>query len=166
MHDMTIVEGLTAAKGAITATKGAVDVIKSIVDLCNRPDVDVSAIQRQLIELNGLIVSTQLAVTNTQISLSTALLANQELRSQLDDREALQTLRNDMEHVQDGGFCIRRSEKEKGLFVPYCPVCLGLDNKANPLVPMSTGYYSCAVHGDATYKTSAYREEQKRLEQQ
>jgi hypothetical protein len=150
MHTLT-----TIAEG-ITATKGAMDVVKSVLDLCRHPEVDVQVIQRQLIELSGLIV-------NTQVSLSAALVENQELRNRLDDREALEAIKNDMEHVSDGGFSARRSEREQGIFKPYCPVCLG-HGKAIPLVPKASGYYSCVIHPDATYKTTAYRAAEKKQE--
>jgi len=46
-------------------------------------------------------------------------------------------------------------------------VCWGEHQKAIPLVPMANGYYSCANHKAASYKTQAYRqaEEQRRQKQ-
>lgn len=139
----------------LTAIKATVDAAKLTSDLLNHPKLDAAAVRKNLHEL-------LIHAVNAQTELAEAKLEMSEIKQQFDDARRLLTLADDIEPVPDGGFCVRRTEREKGVFNPYCPVCWGTKQQAVALVPMASGYYSCAVHRDASYKTTAYREEERR----
>jgi len=65
-----------------------------------------------------------------------------------------------MEFVPDGNFYIRRSERDTGRFIPYCPLCW---KSAKVDVPLNSknanGFYSCDIH-KSDYITSQYRNAQ------
>jgi hypothetical protein len=149
---MAIMEGVTAIKATLELAKLTTDLVK-------RPNIDAAKVQGNLHEMLIHSVNAQSALNEAQQEIG-------DLRRQLDQRDALEALKADMEPVPDGGFLIRRSERDRGLFNPYCPVGFGREEKAVPLVPMANGYYSCAIHEAASYKTQAYREEQKHREAQ
>ena len=149
--EMAIIEGLAAIKATLELARLTSDLVK-------RPDIDAPKVQANLHEMLIHAVSAQSALADAQQEIG-------ELRRKLDESSALELLRADMEPVPDGGFLIRRSERERGVLNPYCPVCFGREDRAVLLVPMAIGYYSCAIHKDATYKTKAYHEEQERRRQ-
>jgi len=141
----------------IAAVKASLDVAKIVSDRLNVPDVDVADVRAKVHEM-------LIHMVNAQIALGEAHGNILELQRQLEDRKALELLKADMDFMSDGGFYVRRSEREKGAFNPCCPVCFGLNERAVSLVPLANGYYTCAVH-KAAYKTTAYREEEKRREE-
>lgn len=102
----------------ITATKAALEVAKMTMDKLNSATIDATAIRTNVQEL-------LIHVVNAQVALGEAQVENSELRHQLDDREALKALADDVEYVQDGGFLVLKSDREQERLVPYCPVCWG-----------------------------------------
>ena len=80
------------------------------------------------------------------------------LEQQLEEQKKLLDVTEDMEYVEDGGFYVRKSEKENGKSIPYCPACFTTSNAVVPLNPeANNGRYSCSIH-ETIYKTAAYRE--------
>ena len=76
---------------------------------------------------------------------------NEELKKLLD-------VSKDMEFVEDGGFYVRKSETDKGKFIPYCPACF--DSKEREVVHLQTrtaGFYSCSIHKE-NYTTAEYKD--------
>lgn len=145
---------MSVAEG-IAAIKATLEVAKLTSNLVNRPDIDVPQVREKLHEMLIHAVNAQMALVETQQEIA-------DLHRRLEDKAELAVLRADMEPVDDGGFLVRKSEKAEGKFIAYCPVCWGDRNKAVALVPMASGYYSCAIHEHATYKTAAYRQQQSR----
>src|SRR5579862_26899 len=149
---MPIAEGIAAARLAMDAGSKALDLLRS-------PKIDGEAVRAKITEMQDLVFSAQRALGQAEEE-------NRQLNRNLEDTTRLLTLVEDMEVVPDGGSCVRRSETVQGIFNPHCPVCFGVAKAAVPLVPMANGYYSCAVHKEASYKTTAYRDSEKqRLEQ-
>lgn len=145
---MPIAEGIAAIKATL-------DLAKLTSDLVNRPNIDAESVRKNLHEMLIHAVNALTAIGEAQHELLT-------LRGKLDDKAALVALTADLEPVPDGGFLVKKSDKTAGHLIPYCPVCWGQEQKAIALVPMANGYYSCAIHPDASYQTKAYREEQQR----
>lgn len=147
---MSIAEGLTA-------TKAGLDVAKLLMDRLNSPSVDVHEVRLRVQEMLIHVVNAQVALGEAQFEIA-------ELRHQLDQRDDSKALEADMEVSSDGGFLVRRSEREAGVFNPHCPVCWGQTKQAIPLTSGAQGYYTCAIHG-SSYQTAAYREaERQRIE--
>ena len=141
----------------ITATRAALEVAKITMDKLNTGNIDVAAVRTNVHEL-------LIHVLNAQVALGEAQVENSELRHQPDDRDALKVLAADVEHVEDGGFLVLKSEREQEKLVPYCPVCWGAERKIVALQPMANGFYTCALH-KSSYQTQAYREEKRRAYQ-
>ena len=60
-----------------------------------------------------------------------------------------------MEYVDDGGFYVRKSERDNGKSIPYCPLCFKSDGKVVPLNPgTNSGRYSCSIH-ESSHTTAA-----------
>ncbi len=138
----------------LSATKAGLDLIQRALELVKREDVDRSEVLARLTELQGLLLETRRALSDGQDE-------NRELRRETEDAKRRQTIDDDLEFVQDGGFWVRKSQKDQGVFCPLCPVCWGEKHQLVPLTPLATGYYHCAIHG-ATYKTQAAQEAQRR----
>jgi hypothetical protein len=140
---------LTIATGGLSAIKTGFDIAKGLVDLLKREEIDRSEIQSKLLEL-------QQAILEAQRSLGEIAEENRQLRNALSQEERRKVLEADMEIIADGNFYVRRSEREKKEFIPYCPVCWGYEQKAVPLVTRDKqGFYECAIH-KAKYYTEAY----------
>jgi hypothetical protein len=144
--DMSVVEGLTAAKAGV-------ELAKRLMDVLNRPDVDVNEVRGKLQEMLIHVVNAQLALGDAQIEIS-------ELRHRLDERDALKALQDDMDFQIDGGFYIRKSEADKGL-IAYCPLCWHKDHNTVPLATHDTrGFFRCSIHG-SIYRTKECRERER-----
>jgi len=139
----------------LTALKASLDVGKLATDLVNRPKIDPDAVRGAVQEMLGHVVSAYTALGETQHELLT-------LKAKADEKAAFEALKADLDHVPDGGFVIKKSERAVGKFIPYCPICVEDRKAAIALVPQENGHYCCAIHPDATYKTQAYRDEQQR----
>jgi hypothetical protein len=100
-------------------------------------------------------------MVDAQVALGAAQTENAELWRKLNHRDELNALAANVEHVEDGGFVVLKSERKKGKFVPYCPVCWGADRKVVALLPIEKGFYTCAIH-KASYQTQAHRDEKQR----
>jgi len=149
---MSIAAGITAAKASL-------ELSTKLMDLLNHPNVDV-------VEVRGKVHEMLIHLVNAQVALGEAQVEISELRAKLQERADLKAIEADMEVQADGGFYVKKSEKAQSIFNPYCPVCFGLTKQAVPLVPMASGYYSCAMHREASYRTKAYRETEERRIQQ
>ena len=85
------------------------------------------------------------------------------LKQELEKQQRLVAIDADLEYVEDGGFYIRKSDKEAGRNIPYCPLCWRVDKVLVPLNPMSgRGSYQCSLH-KTHHETAAYREDQHRV---
>jgi hypothetical protein len=141
---------LTMATSGLSAIKTGFDLVRGLVDLLKQPEIDRSAIQSKLLELQQLILDAQRALGETAEQ-------NRHLTVALSQEERRKLLEADMEIAPDGNFYVRRSERDKNAFVPYCPVCWGHEGKTVPLVPRDhRGFFECAIH-KARYYTEAYR---------
>ena len=80
------------------------------------------------------------------------------LEQQLEEQKKLLDVTEDMEYVEDGGFYVRKSERDNGKSISYCPLCFKSNGKMVPLNPGSNlGCYKCDIH-NARYETAACRE--------
>lgn len=71
---------------------------------------------------------------------------NRELKRQLEEQKKLLDVSADMEFVEEGQFYVRKSEKEAGKTIPYCPYCWKHTNKDVPLNRQEPGKYYCILH--------------------
>ena len=134
----------------ITAIKATLELTQLVSDLVSRPNIDAVDIRSKLHELLIHAVSAQSALAEAGIEMA-------ELRRQLDDRESLKALDDDMDFVIDGGFYIKKSETAKGL-IPYCPVCWKVDSRTVHLDHLKgPGLYSCTLH-KSYYATAEHNE--------
>ncbi len=86
---------------------------------------------------------------------------NRSLKEKIEEQRKLLEISEDMEYVQDGGFYVKKSEKNDGKSIPYCPLCWTVNKIAAPLNPGSAiGFYACNIH-KSQYHTAAYREHQR-----
>ena len=128
---MSIAEGIAAARLAMDSGTKALDLLRT-------PKIDGEAVRNRITEMQDLVFSAQRALGEAEED-------NRQLRRQLDDRQVLEALKLDLEYQKDGGFYIRKSERDAGNPVSYCPVCWGADQKAVPLTPEGfPGGYFCA----------------------
>ncbi len=146
---MNLMSDLSVATAGLSAIKSGFGLAKELVDLLKQPDIDRAAIQTKLLELQQLILDAQASIGETAEE-------NRQLRNALSQVENRKILEADMEMVPDGSFFVRRSERDKGAFIPYCPVCWGHEDKTVPLVVRDKeGLFECVIH-HATFKTDAY----------
>jgi hypothetical protein len=140
---MAITEALAAGKALVEASKLARDLI-------NNPDVDPHRVRASVQEM-------MIHLTNAQTGLAEAQQEIMTLRAQLDDREAIRALDDDLEFVQDGSFWVRKSEEAAGKPIFYCPACWGDNKKLVPLAALTEGCFECVIH-KKTYVTQVYHD--------
>jgi len=146
---MNFAPDLTTATGGLSAIKTGFELIKGVRELLKKEKVDAGEISNQLLELQQLLLDAQRSLGDTAEE-------NRQLKSALSQEEGLRVLEADMEIVPDGSYFVRRSEREKNIFIPYCPVCWGHERKTVPLVVQDRhGYFECAIH-KARFRTDAY----------
>jgi hypothetical protein len=109
-------------------------------------------------EIRGKIQEMLAHVVNAQISLSEAQAKISELADQLNSKGAWSAIESDLTFVEDGAFTVRKSERDQGKFVPYCPVCVA-HQKLVPLIAGMGGWYECAIH-KTQHQTMLFREQQ------
>ncbi|OFW32081.1 MAG: hypothetical protein A3J28_08425 [Acidobacteria bacterium RIFCSPLOWO2_12_FULL_60_22] len=114
------------------------------------------------IELTQKIIELQKSIFEMHQQMTELSDDNRNLKNQVEEQKKLQEIDEDMEFVEDGGFFIRKSEREAGTNIAYCPVCWGDSRKSVPLNPVSgNGFFRCEIHKSA-YQTEAYRNQPKR----
>jgi len=113
-----------------------------------RPQYDPNEIQARLLELQGLMLEAQRA-------LSEADEEHRRLRATIEEKEKQLRTVADLEFLDDGQFYTRRSEDGR---IPYCPICWGEKDKLIPLVPggAEKGYFTCAIP-KVVYTTDHYK---------
>jgi hypothetical protein len=84
---------------------------------------------------------------------------NRALKGELETQKQRQNVQDDVEWIEDGGFFIRKSERQAGKTIRYCPLCFTASNMA--LVPLNSranpGIYGCDIH-KSSYRTREYDE--------
>jgi hypothetical protein len=135
---MAIVEGIAAAKAAF-------EVSKVVLDLTRFPKLDIDTIHARLLELQGLILSAQMALGDLGEE-------NRQLSHKLDDREALKELAKSLVF----GYTVYwRDFGEESYDGPYCPTCWDADRKLIRLSFWGEDMYGgvqkrrhdCPIHG-------------------
>jgi len=107
-------------------------------------------------ELLEMLTNLQQNLLDSQAALNEAAEQIRVLNEELSKQNRADELEKDLEYVNDGGFYIRKSERDAGKRIPYCPVCWGKDGKLVPLNPVSNhGFFRCDVH-DASHQTQQY----------
>ena len=140
---MSVAEGLGAAKAGV-------ELAKRLMDLLNRPDIDVNDVHTKLQEMLIHVVNAQVALAEAQSDIA-------DLRHRVEQLELLKQVEDDMDYRIDGGFYVRKSERDKGV-IGYCPLCWKHDQKAVPLRTGATeGWFHCDIHG-SSYETAEYRQ--------
>ena len=123
----------------ITAVKASLETGKSIRDLIQRPDVDRAQVDKLLHEM-------LIHLGNIHFAFNDLAAKMQELKTELDNRQALKAIEEDLEMDPVARYYIRKSEKERGL-IPYCPTCWATESKVVPLViTQHPGSFRCAIH--------------------
>ena len=133
----------------LTAVKTGFDLIKHVRELTKKEKPDLQEISDKLVELQGLLLDARQALAD----------ADEEkclLRNQLEAMRVRQNQIDDMEYVEDGGFYIRKSEKEAGKTIAYCPLCWTKDGKAVVLGTRGHGSYWCN-HDRSSYQTRQFQ---------
>jgi hypothetical protein len=139
-------------KSAISAAKTAFDLARALQNGLAKQQINPEEVPARLMELQQLIL-------DLQSNLHDMAEENRQLRRQLDELRAQQQLGDDLEMVDDGQFFVRKSERQAGRPILYCPVCWGVNQKLVPLLTRSDErVLECVVH-KALYYTKAYREE-------
>jgi hypothetical protein len=114
---MNLTTDLTIATSGLSAIKTGFDLARGLVDLLKEPEIDLSAIHTKLLELQQLILDAQRALGETVDE-------NRQLKNAMSQEERRKILEADMDIVPDGNFYVRRSEREKAVFIPYLLPCL------------------------------------------
>jgi hypothetical protein len=76
-------------------------------------------------EVVGQVINLQSAMLELQSKLTELIEENRDLREQLANKDWLDGISADLEMQKDGQFLIRKSERDAGQQIPYCPVCWG-----------------------------------------
>jgi len=146
---MTIAEGIAALKLALDAGSKALDLLKF-------PKIDADAVRTEVRAMQDHVFSSQRALSEAEEE-------NRQLRLKLDAQERFKSIEGDMEFRQDGDFFIRKSERDAGRVIPYCPTCLKKDRLDIPLEKsVAPGTFRCRVHGH-TFTTRQHGVWQKSL---
>jgi hypothetical protein len=141
---MSITAGITAAKASL-------DLTKVLMDLLNRPNIDPVDVRGKVHELLIHLVNAQVALGEAQVEIS-------ELHHQLDNRQELKAIQEDLEIEPDGQYYYRASERTANKHIPYCPVCWGDKAELVPLTVLAEGTaFTCSIH-KGQYFTKAYIE--------
>jgi hypothetical protein len=142
-------EGIAAAKLAFDAGAKALDESR-------RPNFEPDKLRTHLTAMQDHILSAQRALNEAEDE-------NRQLRRQIEDMERVRDIHADMEFQNDGGFYIRKSERDAGNPVAYCSACYG-DSKGTKLIPLrptgDEGAYHCIIH-TTLFKTKARLKDQK-----
>lgn len=81
-----------------------------------------------------------------------------KLKEQVATNDRIKEIEADLEWESDGGFRFRKSEKAKGQYPYYCPVCWGSETKLVPLIPSDhPGEFDCVTH-KKKFHTKVYQE--------
>jgi len=142
----------------LSALKSGFDISRTINQRIKEGKSYPNEIAEQLLQLQQLMLDSQRALND----------AAEEIRALKQEVTALQgmeQIQQDLEWVEDGGFWIRKSERESGTTIHYCPLCWGDGKKLVPLNPTSgSGYFRCALH-NSSHETRAYRDAVRRQSQ-
>lgn len=137
--------------GGLTAIKTGLDLLKSINELVKQKKLDPTEIGNRLIALHGYLLDSREALGDAQQEI-------QKLHEQITSLQRDKDMEADLEHVQDGGFYVRKSELSTGQYIPYCPLCWGQQRKLIPLNPVhGEGYWRCDIHKSSHF-TEKYRQ--------
>jgi hypothetical protein len=108
-------------------------------------------------EITDLLLRLQQSILDSQRALNEAAEEVRELKEQLAAKNELEELQKDMLWVNDGGFWLRKSDREAGNHIPYCPLCWGEKRNLVPLnLLLKQGRYRCDIH-KSYYETDSYR---------
>jgi hypothetical protein len=127
-----------AIDGVITAAGAVFELGNKIYESLQGPEPDIHSIQLEMLELQRHALSAQR-------EFALVLEENRELTRQLNDNQALRDLKADLEYDTVGEFWIRKSERAKGLLIPFCPACLSLTDKLVHLIRSRANSYRCPI---------------------
>ena len=134
---MALAEGITAAKAAF-------EVSKIVLDLYRYPKTDAHEVHARLLELQGLILSAQLA-----------------LAEGLEENRRLHTAIDELKRTADFG---KDFKFEEGVYwhrdYPYCPNCWDIDRKPVRLdgpTGLTNSDWSCPIHRSKYYLKKYYQ---------
>lgn len=140
-HQLLSVDPSSISTG-IAAVKSGFEVAKGIRELLKQEKVDAHEISAQLLRLQELMLDSQRALNEADAELKT-------LQSQLDRRKELDA---DKLWEPDGSFYLRKSDREAGRFIPYCPICWDATQNSIPMAPLNVpGAYKCGLHEPRYY---------------
>jgi hypothetical protein len=143
----------------LSATKTAYELVKALRQGLAKPEVNTLDINDALMQLQGLVMDAQKALGDAEDE-------NRRLRRDLDKAQHPTTIEADLVWETDGGFWVRKSEREKGINIPYCPTCWGTTSK---LVPMSStglpGAVKCSIHSVIHWSKDGLQAEEQRKRQ-
>ena len=130
---MDIASGLSALKSGFEISRTINQRIKEGKSYPNE-------IADQLLQLQQLMLDSQRALNDADEEI-------RKLKEEIVGLKGTQLLEQDLEWVEDGGFWVRKSERDLGIAIRYCPLCWGDGQKLVPLNPASgRGVFVCALH--------------------
>ncbi len=133
------------------ALKTGFDLANAINQRVKEGKLYPNEIADQLLRLQQLILDSQRALNDAAEEIRI-------LKERIAISESTDEVEKDLDYVTDGGFFIRKSEKEAGKEVPYCPLCWGDNNKLVPLNPSGNhGLHICGIH-KSRHETQSYRD--------
>lgn len=145
----------------LTATKTGLDLIKGVRELLKPEKVDRTAVQARLGELQEALYQAREALGDAQEAKRNQAHEIADLKRLVEDLKMQADISGDLQMQADGQFLIRKSEKDAGQLIPYCPVCWGEKSKLIPLTPGGLeGNYFCAIHKQ-THTTQLRRDKAK-----
>jgi len=112
-------EPIAIVAAALNSAKTGLDLIKALREkLKKKEPVNPADVADSLNQLEDYLRQAKDALYECRDD-------NTALRDKLGALERLLKEREDVEWQGDGGFWIRKSDKEKGVSIPYCPTCYG-----------------------------------------
>src|SRR5271165_3607204 len=102
----------------LSALKSGFDISRTINQRIKEGKSYPNEIADQLLQLQQLMLDSQRALND----------AAEEIRVLKEGIAALEEMKQceqDLEWVADGGFWVRKSEKDSGVTIFYCPLCWG-----------------------------------------
>ncbi len=134
----------------LSALKSGFDISRTISQRVKEGKSYPNEISDQLLQLQQTMLDSQRALNDAAEEI-------RALKQEVTTLQGMEQIQQDLEWVEDGGFWIRKSERESGTTICYCPLCWGDGKKLVPLNPVTgKGVFTCALH-DSSHETQAYR---------
>ena len=126
---------IPAISATLTGLKTASDLTTRLREALGSGEVKLDEVLARIIELQGFISDGRTALIDVQEEIHAK---NEEIRRLNEQLRALHDIRDNYELRQ--GVYVRKGTQDA-----YCPLCLGANNKAVPLMKDGDGW-TCGIH--------------------